>query len=290
MADDIDIADPEAPLHRRALFRLGLGMGVGAAVAMALGAPERALAAPPSSGALLGSAVRKVTLRNINTGEQTRLDYWVQGRYDTDALREANHLLRDHHDGSTHRIDPRLLDLMCAIQRVTASTAPIHVICGYRSPRTNARMRWSRRGVSGHSLHMLGKAVDIRIPGVDLSRVHHAALMLHGGGVGFYPRSDFVHIDVGAFRTWGAHGHGGSQGEEWQDETVVAEAQTMIASSEAEPLDAGAEPVQAQVPRSRVRQVAHHSHHANSHRRNPVMVARNSAGHETVRHKPGSPR
>ena len=99
-------------------------------------------------------------------------------------------------------IDVRLLDLLNALSRKIAADRPLHVISGYRSPRTNAFLRSNGSGVAEHSLHLLGQAVDIRLPGLGLRDLYRAALSLRGGGVGFYPVSDFVHVDVGRVRTW----------------------------------------------------------------------------------------
>ena len=139
------------------------------------------------------------------------VDYWVRGRYVADALRSVSHLLRDRHDGSVHAVDPRLVDLMFGIFRMTGTCSPVQVVCGYRSPRTNARLRIHHRGVASHSLHMAGKAVDIRMNGCGLGSLHSAALALRGGGVGYYPSSNFVHVDTGPVRTWGGGHHHNSE-------------------------------------------------------------------------------
>lgn len=199
---DVTESRLEASLGRRCFLRLGAGAAVAAA-------GMTAVEAQAGLGLSIAGAtgVRSVTLHNINTGDNLRLDYWANGRYIPDALGAASRVLRDHHDGSHHRIDPRLLDILYALRKLTGAGTPFQVICGYRSPRTNASMRRSRRGVSSHSLHMLGKAVDIRLPGVGLDHLHRAALRLHGGGVGYYPSSNFVHVDSGPVRTWGGRNH-----------------------------------------------------------------------------------
>jgi uncharacterized protein YcbK (DUF882 family) len=163
--------------------------------------------------------VRNLSLININTQERLTIEYWARGRYLVDALRAINHILRDHHDGSVHPMDPRLVDVLYGVYKLAGKQAAIEVICGYRSPHTNARLRRARHGVAGHSLHMAGRAVDIRVPGNSLDTLHRSALALRAGGVGYYPRSGFVHVDTGPVRTWGGHNDLEDYGEtpEWRD-------------------------------------------------------------------------
>ncbi len=190
------------PIGRRCFLRAGAG----AVAAVAALNPLEALASYGYGAFDPAAPVRQLSLFNLNTGERSRFEYWVQGRYVNDALSAINHMLRDHHDGSVHMIDPRLVDVIYGLFRLTGGAAPIEVVCGYRSPRTNARMHASHGGVAGHSLHVQGKAVDIRIPGCALSSLRGLALALRAGGVGYYPRSNFVHVDTGPIRTWGGHG------------------------------------------------------------------------------------
>ncbi len=187
-------------VDRRHFLRVGASVAAGAALLN----PIDVLASYQFGSVDPTAPVRHVALFNINTQEELRIDYWVQGRYVNDALMAINNFMRDHHDGSVHAIDPRLIDVVYAIFRLTGATAAIDVVCGYRSPRTNARMHASHGGVASHSLHMQGKAVDIRVPGCGLPSLHEAALALRAGGVGYYPQSNFVHVDTGPVRTWGA--------------------------------------------------------------------------------------
>ncbi|MEI6559037.1 MAG: DUF882 domain-containing protein [Rhodospirillaceae bacterium] len=184
-----------------------LRVGAGAAATVALVDPIQALASFGNDGFGLGSSVRRLSLINGATHEEVTVDYWVKGRYVLDALRTVSQLLRDRHDGSIHAIDPRLVDVMFGIFRMTGTCSPVQVVCGYRSPRTNARLRVHHRGVASHSLHMQGKAVDIRMNGCGLGSLHQAALSLRAGGVGYYPHSNFVHVDTGPIRTWGGGSH-----------------------------------------------------------------------------------
>jgi len=141
-------------------------------------------------------------LYNTHTGESVKAVYWAQGEYVPDALAEIDFVLRDFRSGDVKPIAPRLLDLAAELRRALGSNEPIHVISGYRSPATNAMLAAHSGGVATHSLHLLGEALDLRLPGRDLRDVRRAALALHAGGVGYYPRSDFVHIDIGRVRTW----------------------------------------------------------------------------------------
>jgi len=145
---------------------------------------------------------RDLSLFNIHTGESADVEYCRSGRLVPPSLETINHILRDFRTGEMKEIDIRLLDLLNALSRKTAADRPFHVISGYRSPRTNAFLRANGQGVAEHSLHLLGQAVDIRLPGLGLRDLYRAVKSLRRGGVGIYPASDFVHVDVGRVRTW----------------------------------------------------------------------------------------
>jgi uncharacterized protein YcbK (DUF882 family) len=145
---------------------------------------------------------RSLGLYSLHTGERLRRVYWSEGRYLEDGLAEIGHLLRDHRTNEVHPIDPRLLDLLFALHREVNGREPFHVISGYRSPKTNAMLRRRSGGVAKKSLHMAGKAVDIRLPGRDLATLRRAALALEAGGVGHYPKVGFIHVDTGRVRAW----------------------------------------------------------------------------------------
>jgi len=117
-------------------------------------------------------------------------------------LRDINTVLRDHRSGDVYPIDTDLLDLLFALQATVGSRKAYEVISGYRSPATNASLRNTSSGVAKRSYHMQGKAIDIRLPGCDLEQLHTAALSIKAGGVGYYPGSDFIHVDVGPLRSW----------------------------------------------------------------------------------------
>jgi uncharacterized protein YcbK (DUF882 family) len=176
---------------RREVLRLAGGLA-----AAALFGGRRAFAARP----LL--ADRTLAFLSVNTGEHLRAEYCVAGQYQPDAMRAIGHLLRDHRTDAIHAIDPTLLDQLFTLQRRLEATEPYHVVCGYRSPETNAFVRRQHRGVARNSYHIDGRAVDVSLPDRELGQLRAAALDLAVGGVGYYPRSGFVHLDTGPARTW----------------------------------------------------------------------------------------
>jgi uncharacterized protein YcbK (DUF882 family) len=197
MTTENDRLDSVQFLDRRDFLRIG-----GAVAALgALMDPVEAMAAAQRGA--LKQPTRKVALLNVHTGERLNLEYWAKGRYVKDAMRAAARLLRDHRSGSVHAIDPHLLDVIHALQARTGSRGPFHVVSGYRSPETNESLREADYGgVARHSYHMQGKAVDLFLPGGSLGRLHRAALSLRAGGVGYYPESNFIHVDTGPVRRW----------------------------------------------------------------------------------------
>jgi uncharacterized protein YcbK (DUF882 family) len=145
---------------------------------------------------------RSLFLYNTYTGEKLQADYWSDGQYLTDTLTEINHIFRDHLTETIEAIDTNLLDLLFAIKEKLNINEPFHIVSGYRSPQTNAKLRKRKRGVAKNSLHMYGKAVDIRVPSYSTGALKLTAMDLQAGGVGYYPRSGFVHLDVGEVRHW----------------------------------------------------------------------------------------
>jgi uncharacterized protein YcbK (DUF882 family) len=146
---------------------------------------------------------RRVAIHNLHTDERVDALYFDDGRYVPDALAAVNHVMRDFRTGDVHFMDPQLLDLMHALSRKVETAQPFQIISGYRSPKTNAMLHERSAGVAVNSFHMKGMATDIRLPDVSLSHLHKAALAMQGGGVGYYPESDFIHVDVGPVRMWG---------------------------------------------------------------------------------------
>ena len=145
---------------------------------------------------------RILRLYNTHTGETLRSVFWAEGQFIPDALQDINKLLRDHRNNKIAPIDPQLLVLLDRISAQFGDHPTLHVISGYRSPETNAMLHENTTGVAKHSLHMDGMAIDVRIPGQDLAKLHKVAMAQRAGGVGYYPDSQFVHMDVGRVRYW----------------------------------------------------------------------------------------
>jgi uncharacterized protein YcbK (DUF882 family) len=147
---------------------------------------------------------RTISFHYIHTGEDLTVTYMRDGHYDPDALKQIDHELRDWRRNEEIRIDPRLIDVVWRAYREVGGKGPIQVVCGYRSPATNAMLRRRSRGVAQFSQHMLGRAMDFFIPGVPLETLREAGLRMQRGGVGYYPTSGspFVHMDVGNVRHW----------------------------------------------------------------------------------------
>jgi uncharacterized protein YcbK (DUF882 family) len=145
---------------------------------------------------------RSLRLYNIHTGESLKTTFWADGKFVPESLQDVNKLLRDYRNNKIDTMDPTLLLLLDHVNAKFGSEKVIHVISGYRSPETNAMLHEKTDGVAKHSLHMEGKAMDIRIPGHDLADLHKVAMSLRAGGVGYYPASNFVHMDTGRVRYW----------------------------------------------------------------------------------------
>jgi uncharacterized protein YcbK (DUF882 family) len=160
------------------------------------------LSGSPASAARRLLGPRRLAFQNLHTGEALHTVYWANGDYLPDALRDIDWLLRDFRTDEVRPIDPRLLDLLRDLQARLGTRAPFQVISAYRSPETNAMLAQRSDGVAQNSLHMQGMAIDIRVPGRLLNQVRDAAQSFRAGGVGYYPQSDFVHIDTGPARRW----------------------------------------------------------------------------------------
>lgn len=187
------------PLHdlpRRRFLRRASHMTTLAAAAVALPAlPDRARAAMQGP--------RRLSLVHTHTGERISLAFAVDAHYPEPALGALDHFLRDHYSGAVGRMDPQLFELLHRVQRELGHDGAYEIISGFRGADTNARLRATRGGgVARHSLHMEGRAIDVRLPGVPLAEVRDAAIELRIGGVGYYARDRFVHLDTGRVRTW----------------------------------------------------------------------------------------
>jgi uncharacterized protein YcbK (DUF882 family) len=159
-----------------------------------------ALAAP--AAALPGREERVLSFFNTHTSEHLTLPYSADGAYLFDSLARLDRFLRDYRTGEEHPIDPALFDLLHDLQRATSTSRPFQVISGYRSPATNAMLCSEGGGVARGSLHLQGRAIDVRLADVSSAVLRDAARELRRGGVGYYQRSDFVHVDTGRVRTW----------------------------------------------------------------------------------------
>ncbi len=177
-------------LTRRNILRLGTVASVSLAVA-------------PRAVFAREAAPRTISFNNLHTGEKLKTTFWADGGYVRESLGEINWVLRDFRTGDVEPIDPELLDILYALRERLDTKTPFDVISGYRSPATNAMLNSHSDGVAKKSFHTRGMAIDVRLDDRKLSDLHKAALSLKAGGVGYYPRSDFVHVDTGPVRRWG---------------------------------------------------------------------------------------
>ena len=194
MSEQRQLLLSEKPLNRRSF------LGYGALATAAALVPARAQAAAPAK-----RRERVLSFFHTHTGERLQTAYCCDGVYQPEELSRINHLLRDFRQNEVRPIDPQLLDLLHELGGTLETDQPFHVISGYRSPQTNTMLRergGGHTGVASKSLHMVGKAIDIRVPGVKLDNLRAAARSLQLGGVGFYPSSNFVHVDTGRVRYW----------------------------------------------------------------------------------------
>ena len=183
-------------MNRRHMLKLvggGLVVGVGGPLL-----PVNAFAAVAAQT----SGARRLAFLNTHTGDRFSEAYWENGAYVPGAMAEIKHVMRDHRSNETHDIDPRMLDQLHQLNGLVGAAAPYQIISGYRSPATNAMLHENSDGVATHSLHMEGRAIDIRMQGVELARLRDAARSMNAGGVGYYQASDFIHVDSGRVRRW----------------------------------------------------------------------------------------
>ena len=171
-----------------------------ALLATALSVPALGRAATVSSAAMPHE--RSLHMYNTHTGESLKSVFWAEGKFVPEAMNDINKLLRDHRNNQVAQIDPKLLFLLDQVSTQVGANSVVHIISGYRSPESNKLLHENTSGVAKHSMHLEGKAIDVRIPGRDLAMLHKAALHAGGGGVGYYPESQFVHMDTGRLRHW----------------------------------------------------------------------------------------
>ena len=177
-------------LTRRQFLQASLGLAAGLSIA------------PRAAFAIATRDVREVGLHNVHTGDAGRFTYYENGRYVPEAMQALNHLLRDFRTGELRVIDPMLLDMLYLLQAQTGSARAYEVISAYRSPATNALLHATTEGVNPRSLHMEGRAIDIRLPGAKLDWLAERATEMQLGGVGLYRASQFVHLDTGSIQRW----------------------------------------------------------------------------------------
>ena len=183
----------QSGINRRHFIKIGLLSTVAAVVnpIQAVDAITRSL--PPTRG---------LSLFNTHTNENLAVSYCRNGSYCSKGLAQINQIMRDHRSGDVRAIDTKLLDILYRLTDRLDQPGPFHIISGYRSQATNALLRRQSRGVARRSFHTQGMAIDIRIPDLQTNKLHTEALKLNAGGVGYYPESDFIHLDCGPIRNW----------------------------------------------------------------------------------------
>ena len=189
--------------NRRRVLRAGGALAGVSAAALLMGAARgHSPAAAQTLHSRDAAGGKRIALLNLHTDEKLEIEYSRDGAYVPEALSAIEVLLRDFRNGEKHVIDPHLMDYLVEVAHTVGVDPVFSVISGYRSPQTNAGLREKSTGVAQHSLHMEGRAIDVRMNGVDCANLAARAEDLKRGGVGYYRASNFVHLDTGAFRTW----------------------------------------------------------------------------------------
>ena len=181
-------------IQRDGLSRRGFILGLASAAGL--------LAASPVLAAVTPAVQRSLAFYHTHTGERAEITYWRDGDYLAEGLQRISRVLRDHRTGEQAAIDPGLLDTLYALNLSLCEAGEFEIISAYRSPKTNEMLRGKSGGVAKRSLHMQGRAIDIRVSGCKLTRLHEKAVALKAGGVGYYPKSNFIHLDTGNVRYW----------------------------------------------------------------------------------------
>ncbi len=203
MSDDViknENLDHTDGLNRRSF----LGLGAATLGAVILPSIVSSASAATFKGGVIGSGARRIAFRNTHTGESFSGVYRVGNKYLPDSFSQINTVLRDFRTGQVYPIDPHVIDIMYSVHRMTGQQKPFEIISGYRSPKTNnmLRGRSASTGVAKKSLHMKGQAIDLRMEDFSSARIRDLAASLGAGGVGYYAKSNFVHLDSGDVRTW----------------------------------------------------------------------------------------
>lgn len=178
-------------IDRRDILKLGLTGTLASIVPLSL-----------SSEAHAASNTWRVAFRHAHTGESFNGVYRVGDKYLPDAFERLNFVLRDFRTGEVFPMDPRVIDIVSLVQRKTGQREPLEILSGYRSPKTNAHLRQVSTGVAKNSFHMYGQAIDMHMKGYSTRNLRKIAMDLRAGGVGYYPKSDFIHVDTGTIRSW----------------------------------------------------------------------------------------
>lgn len=160
------------------------------------------LCAIPRAGLAVPADRRTISLLDPHRQQTLSVEYWIEGWYNPDALAQVNYFMRDRRNDAVVEMDAALVDILYALQQRVGTGAPLHVVSAYRSPATNAYLAARSRGVARNSYHMYGRAADITLPDYNLAGLRQVAMSLEAGGVGYYPRSGFVHVDTGPVRDW----------------------------------------------------------------------------------------
>lgn len=190
---DILNVDTDGFIDRRGVLKAGV-LGAAAAAIPLIGAGE--------AQAKAGHDSWRVSFKQAHTGESFNGVYRVGNRYLPEAFERLNYVLRDFRTGEVFPMDPRVVDILSMVQSRCKSSEPFQVLSAYRSPKTNSNLGKASSGVAKNSFHMYGQALDIRNPNVSTKRLRNVAQSLKAGGVGYYPRSSFIHIDTGTVRSW----------------------------------------------------------------------------------------
>ncbi len=183
----------DALLSRRSVLKGGLTLSMSALISVSAFKPAFAI---PGDGAY------SISFRNDRSGESFSGVYRIGNRYLPEAFERINYVMRDVREDEVFPMDPRAIDIITLVHRQLGADRPYDILSGYRSPHTNAALRANSEGVAKRSLHMSGQAIDVRLSDINAKHIREAAVNLSAGGVGYYPKSGFVHLDSGAFRTW----------------------------------------------------------------------------------------
>ena len=180
-------------IDRREILKLGLVGTLASIVPLGISS---------TSASASARSTWRVAFRHAHTGESFNGVYRVGDKYLPEAFERLNYILRDFRTGEVFPMDPRVIDIMALVQKKANARSPIDIFSGYRSPKTNNRLRKSTSGVAKNSFHMYGQALDMHINGYSTRNLRNVAMGLRAGGVGYYPKSQFVHVDTGSIRSW----------------------------------------------------------------------------------------